>query len=281
MKAFVGKDFFRVRIQLKRKGNHAFTLIELLVVITVIAILAAILLPALSRAKQSAQNAICVSNLRQQSIALTIYLGDFARYPASFSPGIGDQTWIKHLEPYVGQKRVRLPNTTIVNARGTVFECPGYASVKGTYTNGCSAYGYNGHSGTWGGGPFRRSFVTLALSPAVTESDVVRPSEMITIGDSQIVKPSDAGLAGDGPGIVGLIEAPWFLTRLMMHRIVGVVSADQLQDTDFAMMRRHGGQWNMVMCDGHVESGRLEKFFDWKTDDVLKRWNRDNEVHSP
>ena len=56
--------------------QNAFTLIELLVVIAIIAILAAMLLPALSRAKQSAQRANCISNLKQWTLAARMYADD-------------------------------------------------------------------------------------------------------------------------------------------------------------------------------------------------------------
>src|SRR5438093_363400 len=75
---------------LSRRSPSGFTLIELLVVIAIIAILAALLLPALSQARESARAAACASNLRQLSVAVHLYAGDFEeRLPGVWEGSVG------------------------------------------------------------------------------------------------------------------------------------------------------------------------------------------------
>ena len=63
------------------RQSQRFTLIELLVVVAIIAILAAMLLPALQRARETTRRAICAANLRQFHMALSMYADAYARYP--------------------------------------------------------------------------------------------------------------------------------------------------------------------------------------------------------
>ena len=94
----------------KRKG---FTLIELLVVIAIIALLMAILMPALSRVKQQAKTVACLANLKQWGLMFTMYTQDNDGYFFSGEGGGSGQFWRDSMRPY--SKDVRMwccPNAT-------------------------------------------------------------------------------------------------------------------------------------------------------------------------
>ena len=107
------------------KATKGFTLIELLVVIAVLALLAALLLPAISRAKGKAQRTLCTNNLRQINLGVRMYSDDSAE--ASPSPGQAAVTSTNLMPLYTGYKAL-MKNYVDVNGASSsqdrLFACP-------------------------------------------------------------------------------------------------------------------------------------------------------------
>jgi prepilin-type N-terminal cleavage/methylation domain-containing protein/prepilin-type processing-associated H-X9-DG protein len=160
-----------------RRGAIAFTLIELLVVIAVIAILAAMLLPALSKAKASAVQTKCLSNLKQINLAMVMYCADnhdttpgentaplYDPFDEVGSGGIW--WWYKELvKSYAGI-------TAQSSSNDVVFQCPMDRGWKGVSTEWVNPlwtyqnldYGSYQYNGIWNDTPSTNNLLNIKLS---------------------------------------------------------------------------------------------------------------------
>ena len=216
MKNAIGKNpaspvgLFRLR--------NGFTLVEVLIVIGVLAVLAALLIPTLGRARSMARNVECRNNLRQWSVALITYSKDCGGYIPRRGQGERelrkidrDSDWFNCLPPYVEElpyrelaEQDRLPRA----GDKSIFICPVATQTDSDY------------------------FLPYAMNRFLSSWDRPDPHHI-----TEVIEQSKVVFLADAPGpfsSTGISDKPWCVTA------------------------RHDGEANLLFLDGHTESFTAE-----------------------
>jgi len=249
-----------------QREQRGFTLLELSVVIVILAILGAMLVGAIGRAKNQARRVQCLSNVRQLGVKLGAFVADRGSYPlATF----GDQRYMNQngfwaIDPETSRRTNR---GLAVIRRGGIWDCPSVRKSSDTVVEGTFAhFGYNGY-GVGGPGPLPDGQFGFGLGGTshggvllpVKESEVLSPATTYALGD---------GLAGDGREIT---HGEAILARRRLNR-AEVPKWGPVNE-------RHQGKATVGFGDGHAETIPLSQLFISDTEDDLRRWNRDQMPH--
>jgi prepilin-type N-terminal cleavage/methylation domain-containing protein len=116
-----GKASNGVKYAMDRRD--AFTLIELLVVIAIIALLLAILLPALGRVREQTNRVVCSSQLKQQTLGMVCYTEDYDGKVMGVG-GPGNPYWFHLIAPYIGDERYEKDPQAAFEGVMQVIICP-------------------------------------------------------------------------------------------------------------------------------------------------------------
>jgi prepilin-type N-terminal cleavage/methylation domain-containing protein/prepilin-type processing-associated H-X9-DG protein len=156
-------------------ARQAFTLIELLVVIAIIAILAAMLLPALSRAKETARRIGCLNNLRQLSLSSQIYIGESQ---GIYPPRSSTNRWPNCFYDVYGRNLKMLLCPDAINTNGSAAYNVADAAPRGYLINGWNDY----FSDTMSADDFK-AYMSGTSMAGLKENAIAHPSETILLGE--------------------------------------------------------------------------------------------------
>lgn len=227
--------------------NRGFTLIELLVVIAIIAILAAILFPVFSQAKEAAKRTACLSNSDEIGTALLMYLNDYDDTtptvwgtPAGFPPP-QNQTIVdvyQLLQPYI--KNLQVFNCPDRNDNLPICSFPTFPGFTGypQTSQQCIGYGYN-----WGFIPYAGGGLFQAFTVTPDGMYDVQPGVQATSADS----PADLAVWGDTTNAAAYKMSA--LSSILDPSVLGTSSGVQHNS-----LLRHGGHFNIVYLDGHAKN---------------------------
>jgi prepilin-type N-terminal cleavage/methylation domain-containing protein/prepilin-type processing-associated H-X9-DG protein len=209
--------------------SRAFSLIELLVVVAILGLLAALLLPSLSRSKASAQTIKCAGNLRQLGLAAQMYWDDYNGNCFRYRGGVtnnGDFYWFGWLERGAESTRAFDPTPgalyPYLNGRG-VEVCPAlkYSSVEFKLKAVGAAYGYG----------YNLNLSAPINNPAFNLSRIGRMNEIVLLADCAQINTFQPPASPSHP----MLEEFYYVN-----------------ESEATAHFRHRQLANVLFCDAHV-----------------------------